>query len=134
MNLDRRLLICTCISLSGAFYSHGQTAQGDSVDRPVTRILLDDLGIAYRDATGFFTAPFSFDATDWNRFAVGTVAIGAVMAMDEPLNSLMVANPYPDFLAKPFEWGKHGGTCARCSTRHWGSISAGWFRATTASG
>jgi membrane-associated phospholipid phosphatase len=109
LNLVRRLLICACISLACASCSRAQSAKGDSVDRPVTRILLDDLDIAYRDATGFFTAPFSFDATDWNRVAVGTVAIGAVMAMDEPLNSLMVANPYPDFLAKPFEWGERWG-------------------------
>ncbi len=31
------------------------------------------------------------------------------MAMDEPLNGLLVANPHPDFLTKPLEWGEAWG-------------------------
>ncbi len=115
-----RSIACACLAFSFSAHCAAQegnlngvpgpiSPQPDTATRPVTRILLDDLGIAYTDAIGFFTAPLSFDGVDWTRVAVGAVATGAVMAMDEPLNALMVSNPHPEFLTKPFEWAEQWG-------------------------
>jgi membrane-associated phospholipid phosphatase len=68
-----------------------------------------DIGAAFDDALGFFTAPFSFGPVDWKRTAAGIGAFGIVMGMDEPLNRLLVSHRGRGALEEPLEWAKEWG-------------------------
>jgi membrane-associated phospholipid phosphatase len=81
----------------------------DSPRRSVPKIVVDDLGITLRDAAGFFTAPFSFDRKDVDRLLAWTGTVGITMAMDEPLNNLMVTYPPPEGLTGALDWGEEWG-------------------------
>jgi hypothetical protein len=80
-----------------------------TVSRSLTRTVSDDLVITFHDAVGFFSAPLSFDRTDISRVIAGTGAVGIVMAMDEPLNNLMVTYPPPEAMKGPLDWGEEWG-------------------------
>jgi membrane-associated phospholipid phosphatase len=80
-----------------------------SARRPLPAIVVDDLTITLHDAVGFFAAPLSFDRTDIDRVIAGTGAVGIVMAMDEPLNNLLVTYPPPEAMKGPLDWGEEWG-------------------------
>jgi membrane-associated phospholipid phosphatase len=86
---------------------------GPTVSRSITRIVADDVIISFHDAVGFFTAPLSFDRTDIDRVLAGAGTVGVFMAMDEPLNNLMVTYPPPDALAGALDWGEEWGELRR---------------------
>jgi membrane-associated phospholipid phosphatase len=71
--------------------------------------VVDDATIVLHDAVGFFTAPLSFGRTDVDRLIAGTGATAVLMAMDEPLNDLMIGNPPPDALEGALDWGDRWG-------------------------
>jgi len=77
--------------------------------RPMPALVADDIGILLGDAGGFFTAPLSFDRTDVDRLLAGTGAVAVTMAMDEPLNNLMVSYPPPEALEDALHWGEEWG-------------------------
>jgi len=68
-----------------------------------------DISTAFHDAVGFFTAPLSFGKPDLERTATGAGAFGIMMAMDEPLNRLLITHPDRGFLEDPLEWAKEWG-------------------------
>jgi membrane-associated phospholipid phosphatase len=112
-----RSLTWALITLISAAFSPAQTA-GDTAlprgsvhppDRSVTAVIADDIGISFHDAVEFYTAPLAFNTTDWNRAATGAGAVAAVMAMDEPLNRLLVSHAPPRYLDDPLEWAKEWG-------------------------
>jgi membrane-associated phospholipid phosphatase len=77
--------------------------------RSLSAIVVDDAEIILRDAVGFYTAPASFDRTDLDRVLAGTGAVAVTMAMDEPLNNLMVTYPPPEAMTGPLHWGEEWG-------------------------
>ena len=88
------------------------TSPADSAahpDRSAGTIILDDLGIILHDASGFFTAPLSFDRMDLDRLLAGTGALAVTAAMDEPLNHLMVTYPPPEGWNAALHWGEEWG-------------------------
>ena len=73
------------------------------------RTILNDIGVAFHDALGFYLAPLSFGPEDRTRTAAGLGAVGVVMAMDEPLNSLLISHPDQGFMHEPLEWAQEWG-------------------------
>jgi hypothetical protein len=103
LNAIRRLILIPLAASLWAASSPGQTA------RSVPDIIAADVRTAIHDAVGYYTAPFSFGGDDWTRAAAGAGALGAFMAMDEPLNRLMARDGVPGALETPFRWGEEWG-------------------------